>query len=199
MEIRFLIFILISFSLSSFVVVMFLMLPYFPKILVVVFITLNVRINFSWNPGWNILIWMKWILLFQMWLVVIMRLMRLSVFCHHRNYRRKKGGGGVMLLFSKMRDYRNIFSGGDFYSTMNANLIIHFFPFIYIVKISVLYSSIMDILLTLIILCRLIIWCLLFSTIINGGACFLPIAPTAFWDIFAIAVRLRLYKNSQNN
>ena len=61
----------------------------FLKLLWWVFITLKVRINFSWNSGWNICIWRKWIILFNIWLVIWMWLIYLYVLCHHRTSRRK--------------------------------------------------------------------------------------------------------------
>ena len=54
------------------------------------FIAFNGMINFSSNPGWNILIWRNWILLFQLWLGIWMWLMQLSVFCYHRTVRSKR-------------------------------------------------------------------------------------------------------------
>ena len=106
--------------------------PIIYKNSLVVFITLNFRINFSSNPAWNVLICRNLIFLFQMWLGVWMWLMHLYIFCHCITSIRKRWIL-MVFLFRKMRDSGNLFLGG-WYSTMNANFMIHFFPFICIVQ-----------------------------------------------------------------
>ena len=146
-------------------------------------ITLEVSINFSGNPGLNILIWRKWILIFQMWLGIWMWIMNLAFSCHNWTSRRKKWISHVILLYGTMRGYGNMFSGDFCYSTINSTLMIIFFISICIEQRRVLWSSIMKILLTFIILRSLIIWSLLLSKILLGvTGCFLR-TPIALWII----------------
>ena len=109
-----------------YIIVVFVPVTYFPKILAMIFITLKVSINFSWNPGWNVLILRKFILIFNMWLSIWMWLIHLDVFCHCIS-RRKRSSFLVIFLYRIIREYWNMFSGGCWYSTINATLMIIFF------------------------------------------------------------------------
>ena len=99
-----------------YIIVVFVPVTYFPKILAMIFITLKVSINFSWNPGWNVLILRKFILIFNMWLSIWMWLIHLDVFCHCIS-RRKRSSFLVIFLYRIIREYWNMFSGGCWYST----------------------------------------------------------------------------------
>ena len=55
----------------------------------------------------------------------------------------ERGGFIYILLFSTKRNYWKIFYWGGWYSTMNATFIIHFFPFMKIIRRKFLCSSIM--------------------------------------------------------
>ena len=94
-------------------------------------------------------------------------------------------------------NYGNMFSGGGWYSNTNTTLMIQFFHFIFIIGGGLTCNSIMMILLSFFIRCRLVMWyILLYTTIIGGTGCFL-ITPTLFWIVFTRAVWLILYKYSQ--
>ena len=84
----------------------------------------------------------------------------------------------------------------SWYSTMNYNLMIHVFPIMKIIGSIFFCSSVMTVLLSFIISCRLIIWYLLWFTIIIGGTGCFTWTPIPFWFIFTRAVWLMLYKYS---
>ena len=96
-------------------------------------------------------------------------------------------------MFGNKRNYWNMIHEEDWYSTINATLMIHFPPFIHI-KGKILLCNYMTILLTLIIRCRLIMWYMLWSAIIFGGTKCFMITPLPLWIIFTRAVWLMLYK-----
>ena len=108
-------------------------------------------------------------------------------FCCCRTYRRKRWFLNILLLMKKS-NYGNMFSWGVWYSYMNDTLMIHSHTFICIIGRSFQYSSIMTIILTLIIRCKLVIWSLLLSTIITGGTKWFTITPTLVRDIFTRSV-----------
>ena len=89
------------------------------------------------------------------------------------------------------------FPGGGRYFTINATLVIQFFPFIRIIGRSISRSSIMTIMSEFIIRCRLIMGYLLLSTIIIGCTGYYTSTPTPFWVILTRVVLLMLYKYSQ--
>ena len=68
-------------------------------------------------------------------------------------------------LFGSKINYWNMFYVGGWYSTMNDILIVWIFYFVHIVGRNVLCSSTMIILLMFIIMCRLIMWYILYSKI----------------------------------
>ena len=72
-----------------------------------------------------------------------------------------------------------------------------FFSFLCIKQRSSLWSSMIPISLTVIILWRLMKRPLLFSTIILGGTCCFKWTPIAYWIIFERAVWLTLYKQTK--
>ena len=118
-------------------------------------------------------------------------------FLPSKNFQNKKVDIFNMFLFWNSSNYGTVFSGGGWYSTMDATLVIHFSPFIRIIGRRISCSSIVKILLTFIVRFRFIMWYLLVSMIINGGTGFFTRTPTQFWVIFAKAVWLMLYKYSQ--
>ena len=71
------------------------------------------------------------------------------------------------------------------------------FPFIHIIGRNVICSYIMMILLTFIIMCRLKMWYLLWSTIIIGVTGCFTITPIPLWIILTTSVWIMLYKYSQ--
>ena len=102
-----------------------------------------------------------------------------------------------IFLLSNKWNYYNMFYVGGLYSTINDTLMIHFSPIMKIVGRKFLCGSIMAILLMFIIRWRLIMWYLLWSTIIIGRTdCFMR-TPIPFWTIFIRAVWYMLYKYSQ--
>ena len=102
-----------------------------------------------------------------------------------------------IFLFSTNGNYCNMFYLEDWYSTINATLMIQFSPSIqYFLRIFLCYS-IMAILLTFIIRRRLIMWYLLWSTIIIGGTWCFSRTQIVFWIFLTRAVWLMLYKYPQ--
>ena len=77
-------------------IIVFLLLPYDTKSFLVVFLALNCRINFSWNPGLYLLMWRNWILLLQLWLVIRLWIIHLAVFCYHITCRRN---GWIVFIY----------------------------------------------------------------------------------------------------
>ena len=132
-----------------------------------------------------------------MWLGIWIWLMQLYIFCHHRTYRIDRWIFYVMFLFGNMRDYGNMFYGGCWYYTMNHILMIKILSFIYIVRRSVLCSSIMPILLMFIMFWRLIMLSLLCSTINRCETGCFTRTKIAFWIIFTRVVILNLYKHTR--
>ena len=151
----------------------------YPNIIELVFHHLGFWINSSWNLGGNCLICRKCILLFHILLDACKWLITLAVFSPWTS--RKKGSIlDAMLLYGFIRYYWNIFFGWHWYSTMNATTMLWFFDSVCIKRRIVLWSSILLILPTVIILWRLMKWPLLLSTIILGGTGFFLWTPILF-------------------
>ena len=123
-------------------------------------------------------------------------LMHLDFFYNQTTTRRKRWVIYIY-LFRKKRNHWNMFYGGVWYSTRNDTLVIPFYFFMHIIGRKFLCSYIIKILLTLILRCGLIIWSLLWYTIIVGGTVFFMRALLPFCIIFTIEVGLMLYKYSQ--
>ena len=118
-------------------------------------------------------------------------------FLPSKKFQNKKVDIFNMFLFWNSSNYGTVFSGGGWYSTMDATFMIHFYPFICIIGRSVSWSYIMKILLRFIIMRGLIMPSLLLSTIIiDGTGCF-TITPILLWIIFTGVVWLMLYKYPQ--
>ena len=181
-------------------IIFFVLFPIFCIPILLVFIALNGRIYFCWNQtGQNFLRWSNWILIFQLQTGMWFWLMHIAVLCNQITTIRKWWLKINILLFSDKWKYQNMFYVGNFYSNMNAILKIHFPHILIIIGKNVSRSSIMTILLTFIKSCRLIIWYMLWSTIIIAGTgCFTRI-PIPFCIIFNIEVWLKLSKYSQKN
>ena len=102
----------------------------------------------------------------------------------------------VISLYRFISYYGNIFYGWCWCSNINVTVMILFFSYVCIKWRSVLWSSILLILLTVIILWRLMKWYLLFSTIIIGVTSWFLWTPIVFWIIFRRVARLTLYENT---
>ena len=163
---------------------------YYPKCLVIVFHFLH------WNPGWNILIWRDWRLLFQLWFGIWCGLC-IFIFSVIIKLSEERSDFSNILMFRNKRNDKNMFSWGDYYYTMNANMMIYFPPFKRITERSILRGSTITILLMFIIMCRLTMWFMLLSTTIIAGTVLFLIKSNAFWIIFNRAVLLTPYKYSQ--
>ena len=71
-------------------IIVFVLFLYNKKSLLVVFLALNGRIAFSWNPRLNVLMWSNWILLLQLWIGIRLWVVQIYVFCHPIIFRRNK-------------------------------------------------------------------------------------------------------------
>ena len=159
------------------------------------FITLVFSINFSWNPGWNILIWRKFILIFHMWIGKQMWFIPLAVLCHWITII-KRCIFHVMFLCSFIRYYGEIFYGGCWYSIMNVTLMILFFT-------SICIKAFFEVLLLQFWDGRYIVkFDEMISVVFHNNHWwhwFLPMNINFVLDYFSIAVWLTLYKHTRKN
>ena len=98
-----------------------------------------------------------------------------------------------ILLFINKGNNWYLFFVGVWYSTMNTTLFILFLPIMHISGGKCLCCSIMDILLTMVISSRLIMWFIQLPTIIIGGAWCFVIIPIMFWFNLTRAVCVLWY------
>ena len=166
-------------------IIVFLPFPYDTQILLVVFLALNCRINFTWRHGLNLLMWRNWIILLQLWLGIRLWLMNLAVFCHHITSRINRR---IFLLFScsiKWGITGTCFLGGG-------GVVFHYelyfddpmFPFhMHCTKKRLVQFYHSDIIYVHYIV-QINMWSLLLYKIIVGFTCCFPIITTAFYIFF---------------